>query len=226
MRPLILPALLAVLASAAALAPVARAELILVDGQVALRQAGVPHADPRHDHEPRRGALRRARDPLCRRRPAADHALGLPRLLGLFRARPGAAHRRPRLLRRPRRPRLTRGGNPPPRPSARAAGLPSRGATVSSRARSRPASPPDAAHRIPVPSPADHAGPLQPHRSRRRHARWCAGTSSMAARPRWRWPRPRPADSRPWVVVEPDSRSLERPHGPSSRSSRRRPCDC
>jgi len=42
MRPPILPALLALLASAAALAPAARAELILVDGQVALRQAEVP----------------------------------------------------------------------------------------------------------------------------------------------------------------------------------------
>ncbi len=42
MRPLILPALLALLASAATLAPAARAELILVDGQVALRQAEGP----------------------------------------------------------------------------------------------------------------------------------------------------------------------------------------
>ena len=42
MRPLILPALLALLASGAVALPEARAELILVDGQVALRQAEVP----------------------------------------------------------------------------------------------------------------------------------------------------------------------------------------
>jgi len=42
MRPLILPALLALLASAAVTLPEARAELVLVDGQVALRQPEVP----------------------------------------------------------------------------------------------------------------------------------------------------------------------------------------
>jgi hypothetical protein len=42
MRPLILPALLALLAAGAVALPEARAELVLVDGQVALRQAEVP----------------------------------------------------------------------------------------------------------------------------------------------------------------------------------------
>jgi hypothetical protein len=42
MRPLILPALLALLATVALPLPEARAELVLVDGQVALRQAEVP----------------------------------------------------------------------------------------------------------------------------------------------------------------------------------------
>jgi hypothetical protein len=42
MRPLILPALLVLLAAGAVVPPEARAELVLVEGQVALRQADVP----------------------------------------------------------------------------------------------------------------------------------------------------------------------------------------
>ena len=63
MRPLILPALLALLAAGAVAPPAARAELILVDGQVALRQADVPTPTRGMTHAQRRGALRRARDP-------------------------------------------------------------------------------------------------------------------------------------------------------------------